>query len=124
MSSRKEYNKAYGKKYREEKGKEFLQDYQRKWYIKNKKKAREYWLVSTYGIDNEEYNSLFEKQEGRCAICRKHQAEFKRALAVDHCHESQKIRGLLCTSCNNGLGRFKDSKEFLANAIKYLSNGI
>lgn len=73
-----------------------------------------------YGIEPHEYQELFQKQEGRCAICNIHASECKRALAVDHCHSSNNIRGLLCDNCNNGLGRFKDNIEFLTRAIDYL----
>ena len=55
-------------------------------------------------------------QENRCAICN----EKFPLLAVDHCHETLLVRGLLCTNCNNGLGRFKDNIVYLENAIKYL----
>ena len=57
------------------------------------------------------------KQDFKCAICKE-----ETNLAVDHCHNSTKVRGLLCNNCNNGLGRFKDSIELLENAIKYLKN--
>lgn len=53
-----------------------------------------------------------------CAICGAEPST--RALAIDHCHDSGKIRGLLCTRCNIGLGYFKDSIENLTKAIEYL----
>ena len=59
-------------------------------------------------------------QNGRCAICGKHQNKFKKALSVDHCHKKGIIRGLLCNSCNLGLGKFYDNCELLNNAIYYL----
>lgn len=77
-----------------------------------------------YGIGLEKYESLKESQAGKCAICggegfRMHKG-IKDLLVVDHCHDSGDVRGLLCNNCNRGLGLFKDNKESLANAIKYL----
>lgn len=57
-----------------------------------------------------------ESQENRCSICRKKESK----LYIDHCHSSNKFRGLLCFNCNTGLGKFYDSIEFLTNAIDYL----
>ena len=70
-----------------------------------------------HGLPDGGLEELKIKQNFKCAIC-KEQTD----LAVDHCHNSMKIRGLLCNNCNNGLGRFKDSTELLENAIKYLKN--
>lgn len=75
---------------------------------------------SRYGITLEIYNRIFEEQAGCCAICGKHQIEFKRRLAVDHCHSSGHVRGLLCTRCNLGLGCFNDGTKLLSSAINYL----
>lgn len=57
-----------------------------------------------YKISPRQYEKFFEKQKGCCAICGRHQSEFKRILAVDHCHKTGKIRGLLCLKCNLNLG--------------------
>jgi hypothetical protein len=73
-----------------------------------------------YGITIKDYNNIFEAQKGRCNICFKHASEFNRSLAVDHCHLSGKIRGLLCMNCNHLLGKAKDSIDILNNAIQYL----
>lgn len=76
--------------------------------------------IERWGISVEEYNKLFEDQEGCCAICGKHHSEFKLRLYIDHCHTTNKIRGLLCQQCNVGLGAFKDSVLNLKQAIYYL----
>ncbi len=68
----------------------------------------------------DEYNKLFELQQGRCGICGKHQTEFDKALAIDHDHETNNVRGLLCMMCNTALGKFNDNKEALYAAIRYL----
>lgn len=84
-------------------------------YTKNK------CLKATYGITLDEYNSMFSEQGGCCKICKLHQSEFSRALAVDHCHRTGKIRGLLCSNCNTVLGMAKDDIEILKTAINYLA---
>ena len=78
-------------------------------------------IVSRYGISIDDYNVMFDVQNGCCAICNTHQSNLKRSLAVDHCHTSGKVRGLLCTICNTGIGQFKDSVVFLNSAIAYLT---
>lgn len=59
---------------------------------------------------------------GKCAICEEPESKERwRCLAVDHCHNTGKIRQLLCWKCNSGLGLFNDDKQLLTNAIKYLT---
>ena len=79
---------------------------------------RRYNLKQCYGLTPEEYDSMLHLQNGVCAICGG--TETVGRLAVDHCHETGKIRGLLCTNCNQALGKFKDDPTILANAITYL----
>jgi hypothetical protein len=78
-----------------------------------------------YGITLAEYEAMVSKQHGLCAIC--HQEEVTKtadgrvaSLCVDHCHKTGTVRGLLCRSCNAGLGKLKDDKQLLLNAIRYL----
>lgn len=78
-----------------------------------------YSLKSKYGITLTDYDKMFEDQSGLCAICHKPETTGKR-LAVDHCHSSGKIRGLLCSNCNRGIGHLQDSVEILNSAIEYL----
>lgn len=77
-------------------------------------------LKSNYGITIKEYNKLLTLQNGCCAICKRHHTEFSRRLDVDHDHKSGKIRGLLCSGCNRGLGYFKDSEQLLDQASEYI----
>lgn len=84
-----------------------------------KQKHRAWRLPRVYGISLEQYNSLFQAQQGRCALCHRHQSEFTRGynLAVDHCHITGKIRGLVCYRCNltlaSGLDFFERGVEYL-----------
>jgi hypothetical protein len=82
-------------------------------------------LKQAFNINSKDYNELLKTQKGKCAICKKEEKAFtkygkKRNLAVDHCHKTGKIRGLLCTKCNTAIGSFEDNLELLNNAIKYL----
>ena len=79
---------------------------------------RKSWhLKRTYGITLERYQLMLDAQGGVCAICRK---VCSRMLAVDHCHESNKIRGLLCQRCNQGIGMFDDDPHTINMAGAYL----
>jgi hypothetical protein len=87
---------------------------------KQKQKAYERQLKRLYGISIDDYNSMYEQQKGLCAGCYQHQTE---RFCVDHCHETGKVRGLLCASCNKALGLIKDKTSTLVNLIHYLQNG-
>jgi len=89
---------------------------------KNVAKKRECKLIAKYGITIEDYDTLFDKQKGCCAICGKHNDLFKRGLHVDHCHKTKVVRGLLCVNCNTALGHTKDDVEILKGMIKYLED--
>jgi len=88
------------------------------------------WLKKKYGITLEDYNKMLESQNNVCMICgknetHKHNISSKYVdLAVDHDHSTGKVRGLLCTYCNVGLGAFKDNKELLQKAIEYLNKSL
>lgn len=79
---------------------------------------RRYNLKRCYGITPEEYDKILHEQGGTCAIC--HGIESVGRLAVDHCHSTGKVRGLLCTNCNQAIGKLKDDTQLLRNAINYL----
>ena len=79
-----------------------------------------YSLKRRYGITSEEYLTLLEQQKNVCKICGLF-CSTGRALAVDHNHTSGKVRGLLCSSCNTGLGQFKDNINLLKKAMEYLN---
>ncbi|WP_425457693.1 endonuclease VII domain-containing protein [Catellatospora sichuanensis] len=70
-----------------------------------------------YGISLEIYHELLALQRGLCAICGNRSSE---ALVVDHCHESGSVRGLLCRSCNTGIGLLGESIRNLTRALCYL----
>ena len=86
------------------------------------RKRKDYQLRMDFNIQIEVYDLILEEQEHRCGICRAHISNLDKSLAVDHCHETGMIRGLLCSKCNLGLGSFKDSIPILARAILYLED--
>jgi len=91
-------------------------------------RIREQQIKLKYKLSPEEYIQMIDSQYNLCAICGKPEiAVDKRngkikALAIDHHHESGRVRGLLCSKCNTGLGMFKDDIELFKAAIKYISN--
>jgi len=85
-----------------------------------KRNSRKWHLKRYYGITLDKYNEMFNKQNGLCAICGKHQVELKQRLQVDHCHKSEKVRGLLCPKCNSKLGQYEAGKEWFKNNKKYV----
>ena len=105
------------------------------WYENNKEKKRELSrqykhikkdrdLKAAYGISLEEYHQMLVKQDHRCKICLTHEKDVKRVLCVDHDHDTGKVRGLLCDTCNRSLGLLKDSIETLTRAVKYLKDEL
>ena len=85
-------------------------------------------LKHEYGITLSEYEALFTKQNGVCAICQQPEKTLDkinnkpRRLAVDHCHTTDKIRGLLCFECNTGIGKFGDNPQLIERAANYVRN--
>lgn len=84
----------------------------------HKTKQRGANLRRKFGIDEAEYDELLEAQKGMCAICS--YRPVNRSLAVDHCHETGEIRGLLCFACNTAIGKFNHDPALLLLAIRYL----
>ena len=83
-------------------------------------KQRDYDLKRFYGITQREYEIILEKQDGKCAICLVSSDDYGKRFHVDHCHTTNKVRGLLCSSCNTGVGMFKDNSDILTKAAQYV----
>lgn len=90
---------------------------------------RKSMLHCKFGMTEGDYELLLAKQGGGCAICRRAATETRRKgkpakfLDIDHCHQTGKIRGLLCGRCNVGIGSFEDDVSLLRGAIAYLAGG-
>jgi hypothetical protein len=134
--------KAWDKRYREEHleqvratarkwqttNREHVRDKQKKWKDTNLWKLQSYGRQRLYGISEFDCNRLHDLQEWSCAICRQTPEELDKrtgrmkakSLHTDHNHKTGKVRGFLCSTCNTGLGNFRDSIDNLRNAIQYL----
>lgn len=125
------YAKAY-KVENPERAQEIQRAAQQRHYANN----TEYYLQKSrrqrfdnYGITQDEYEAMLDAQGGVCAICAeperaKHQNGLPRSLAVDHDHVTGAVRGLLCTNCNQALGKFKDDPARIQKAIDYLRREV
>ena len=76
-----------------------------------------YQLKKYYKLSESEYIAMVKRQNNLCAICK---TSTIRRLHVDHCHETKKVRELLCSRCNLALGKFKDDPKILRSAANYL----
>lgn len=88
-----------------------------------KYRARGYALKRKYGLSLEQYEELLDRQDRCCAICRRHEREFKTSLAVDHSHRSGRIRGALCTGCNYRLVARHEDADLLRKVADYIEQG-
>ena len=114
------------KKKRYENHREEDKAYTRAYYWKNREAVLSKRLKKKYGIAQEVYNELLKNQDGRCAICGSGETVLDyrtgqvRSLAVDHNHETDKVRGLLCVRCNTVIGRVGEDTSLLQAMIDYL----
>jgi len=93
--------------------------YAREYGRKNPQRARDR-LFKKYGITAQQYDEMFQKQNGGCAICGKEKNGKKMNFVIDHNHLTGNVRALLCTQCNAGIGNFMDSPSLLRQAAVYL----
>lgn len=82
----------------------------------DRKRSRKYTL-SRYVLTEEMYDALVATQDGVCAICKTASSD---RLVVDHCHQSNRVRGLLCRTCNAAIGQLKDDPQLVREAARYL----
>lgn len=83
------------------------------WHVKNPEKKNLYNVKRKYGLSSEDFQNLYETQDGKCALCDK-----EKKLVVDHCHGTGKVRGLLCIRCNTALGCFENG--LVDKVVEYL----
>lgn len=100
-----------GKYGRHQKCKDCMRKYVKVYYKTNKTKI----FAKRYGVTEEEIVDVLDKK--CCEIC----GATETRLCIDHCHETGKIRGLLCETCNTAIGKLKDDVQILKNAVKYLT---
>ena len=115
--SKNELQKQWAKKNRHK-----VNLYTRNWAKRNPERYKEIKRNATYRywykITLEDYNKMFAKQKGYCAICGKHQSKVKFRLAIDHNHKTGKIRGLLCSFCNTSVDWCENNKEKIEDYLK------
>lgn len=84
--------------------------------------AKKRMLKHRYSLGYDKYIQMYENQNGECLICgTKQDLGGSTGLMIDHCHITNKVRGLLCRNCNSGLGLFKENSEILLKAFNYLN---
>ena len=106
--------------------KQCRRDEQRERNRRHAKRDPNYWrdrsLRHVYGITLADFDAMLARQGGVCAICGTDRPRGRAGrLHVDHCHDTGRVRGLLCHACNTGLGHFGDSLERLRAATTYLT---
>lgn len=117
-------------------GSEYMKQYYRKNIEARKEQTKKYrlehpgyerncYLKRNFNITTKEYDELFIQQNGVCLICFKnetshHQNGKVKRLAVDHCHETGKVRGLLCNRCNTAIGLLQNNPVLAQKASDYL----
>lgn len=97
----------------------------KEWKNNNPDKVTNKRYKSRYGITLTEYKLKLKEQNNKCLICNIDEKDSRsNKLVVDHDHKTGEVRGLLCHNCNCGLGHFKDSTQFMENAIEYLKKSL
>ena len=131
MSISKENRAAYNKQYYKRNREKHI-EYQRQYHIDNpnarstynKQNRENIWakkIMKQYGLSVDRFNEIFESQDSKCCICGSIDPGRKGTRwLVDHCHNTNRVRGILCHRCNTALGLVSDSIETLNNMIKYL----
>jgi len=117
-------NPCYQKEYYRKDKKRRLQLNQ-EWRKANpEKRAEQSWREHRkrrYGLSEEAFMAIYHAQGGKCDMCGVSKEAYSiRGLCVDHDHKTGKVRGLLCTGCNTGIGSLKEDIELLLKAVEYL----
>ena len=113
-----EQRKNYAKK------PEQYRNYNRKRRIKYKNIHKRIANLKTFGLTIEDYDTMLKAQNKQCAICGTMQCTSGKRMAIDHCHLTGRIRGLLCLRCNQAIGKFNDNYFLLQQAADYVSGQI
>lgn len=90
------------------------------WKENNPERAADARVKRTYGLEHGSYAAMFAAQGGACAICGTTDRGPRSRFHIDHCHDTGKVRGLLCSRCNTGIGQFKHDPERIRSAVEYV----
>lgn len=125
-AERREYSKSYYQKNKDRLKKNYREWYDKTYHSDYQVRKRRSYNYAKYGITSEDYMDMWNKTDGKCYICGQEETVERngkvKRLAIDHCHDSGEVRGLLCQNCNRGIGLLKDNVETLEKAIKYLKD--
>ena len=89
----------------------------------HKREIRYKYYERVFGITKEEFKAMVKMQKNGCAICEEPlKSNDKHSFNIDHCHDTGKVRGILCGKCNRGIGHFNNSEQLLKAAARYLHN--
>ncbi|HET6948919.1 MAG TPA: endonuclease VII domain-containing protein [Acidimicrobiales bacterium] len=86
---------------------------------RRKQARRDAYYRRTYGISADDVDALLDREGGGCAVCGRRPARAA-SLHLDRCHDTGAVRGILCLSCNQGVGKFRDDPDLLEAAARYL----
>jgi hypothetical protein len=117
-----EKTREYQRRYRQKVGSRNA----KAWRERNPEKVRDIYMRYHFGITQTAYDEMLAAQGGVCAICRRPETyrlpktQAISRLVVDHDHETDEVRGLLCRACNSAIGHFQDDEERLLSAVEYL----
>jgi hypothetical protein len=116
------------RRYKDPAKRQMILDNAARWRERNPDADADKTLRRKYGITLAQYNELFEAQGGVCALCKKGETtkrmkkgEGRERLAVDHCHDTGRVRGLLCFKCNTAIGSLGDTEEDAQRVVDYLN---
>ena len=94
----------------------------KEYYQQNKNRWKKY-TFEKYGITEEVYNEMLDSQNHSCYTCGTHKDDAgSKGLCIDHCHDTNAVRGLLCSPCNTALGLLKENVEVMKKLIYYVEN--
>lgn len=98
---------------------------QKEYYHKDKESYKWRNIKNSYGLTKEQFFDMFDTQDGKCALCKKPFPGMSRnELHIDHCHETNIVRGLLCMQCNVGLGMLGDNEAGITQALAYVKGEL
>jgi len=89
-------------------------------FHRNKNYHKAYLRKIKYDLSQEDYDLKLKEQNYSCAICDIHKDDYSKEFSVDHCHKTGKVRSLLCTQCNSGIGFFRENITLMKKAIQYI----
>ena len=124
MSDRKEYHRQWN-----EKNKDRIKQQKKEYYQQTKKERTDTDIKYKYGISLEQYNTMRKDQNYSCVCCGITEIELEelypnsqhKKLFIDHCHESKKVRALLCGRCNTFIGYIEKRADLLDIVLKYIN---